>query len=144
MALLDLHCCADFALVEASGGFSSVVMHRLLLIVMASPVAEHRLQGTRAWAVVALGLSSWSSLTLEHSLNSVAHRLSCSAAWGILLDQGSTHVPYIGRWILHHQAIREAPTSKSFNDSFIIILSFWKWIIPLGCKLSNTFLCFCF
>ena len=29
----------------------------------------------------------------------IAHRLSCSTTWGILLDQGSNPVPCIGRWI---------------------------------------------
>ena len=37
----------------------------------------------------------------------VAHGLSCSAACGIFLDQGSTRVPCIGRRTLNHCATRE-------------------------------------
>ena len=40
--------------------------------------------GHSGFSTVARGLSSCSSQTLEHSLSSVAHGLSCSAAWGIL------------------------------------------------------------
>lgn len=47
-----------------------------------SPVAERGL-----WAP---GFGSWGSWALEHSLNTVAHGLSCSAARGIFLDQGLT------------------------------------------------------
>ena len=41
-----------------------------LLIVVASLVVEHRLQGTRASVVVAYGLSSFGSWALEHRLDS--------------------------------------------------------------------------
>ena len=120
LALLDLLCCVCFALVEASRAFSPVVMHRLL-IAMASPVAEHRLQGTQASAVVAHGLSSSSSQTLEHSLNSVATGVVALQHKGSSRTRGQTHVPYTGRWIPHYQAIRKAPISKGFNDGFISI-----------------------
>ena len=124
LALLDLLCCVDFALVEASRAFSPVIMHRLL-IAMASPVAEHRLQGTQASAVVAHGLiSSCSSQTLEHSLNSVATGVVTLQHKGSSRTRDQTHVPYTGRWIPHYQAIRKAPISKVFNDGFISILSF--------------------
>ena len=33
MAVLGLHCCAGFSLVEANGGYSLVVMGRLLIAV---------------------------------------------------------------------------------------------------------------
>ena len=42
MAVLGLHCCAGFSLVEANGGYSLVVMGRLLIAV-ASLVVEHGL-----------------------------------------------------------------------------------------------------
>ena len=61
------------SLAAASRGHSLVVMHGLLIEV-ASFVAEHGLQGTRASAVV-------------------AHRLSCSTAYGIFPDQGSNRRP---------------------------------------------------
>ena len=46
LAVLDLHCCT---------GFSLVAVHRLLIVV-ASLVAEQRLLGSQASAVVAPGL----------------------------------------------------------------------------------------
>ena len=42
MAVLGLHCCAGFSLVEANGGYSLVVMGRLRILV-ASLVAKHEL-----------------------------------------------------------------------------------------------------
>ena len=60
MAVLGLHCCAGFSLVAALR----------LLIVVASPVAEHRLQGLRASVAAAHGLSSYGFWALEHRLNS--------------------------------------------------------------------------
>ena len=49
MAVLDLHCCAGLSVVAVNGGYSIVVMFRLLVAV-ASLVAEHRFWG--AWASV--------------------------------------------------------------------------------------------
>ena len=40
----------------------------------------------------------------------MAYGLSCSAACGIFLDQGSNRVPCAGRQILNHCATREAPS----------------------------------
>ena len=42
LAVQDLHCCVGFSLVVASGSYSLVTMHRLLIAVF-SLVAEHRL-----------------------------------------------------------------------------------------------------
>ena len=56
------------SLVAASGGYSLVVVCRVLIAV-ASLVPEHRLQGT--WASVA-----------------VAGRLSCPVAWEVFPNQG--------------------------------------------------------
>ena len=39
----------------------------------------------------------------------VARGLSCSAAFGIFLDQGLNPSLLLGRWILYHWATREAP-----------------------------------
>ena len=47
LAVLGLLCCGGFSLVQASGGNFLVAMCRLL-IVMASLVVEHRLQGVPA------------------------------------------------------------------------------------------------
>ena len=59
----------SFSLVADSGGYSVVMVHRLLIMV-ASLVAEHRHLGIRASVVVACGLSSHLSWALEHRLSS--------------------------------------------------------------------------
>ena len=73
LAELGLRCCAR--------AFSSCSERRLLfisvcgpLIAVAFPVAEHRLQGTRASVVVAHGLSRCGSRALEHRLSSCGPR----------------------------------------------------------------------
>ena len=81
------------------GGYSPVGVHRLLIAV-ASPVAEHRLQGTQASAVVAPGLHST-------GLEVVPHRLSCSTACGIFPDQG---------WNLHLLHWQEDSLSLSHQE----------------------------
>ena len=60
----------------------------ILLTVLASLVAKHRLQGARA-VVAAHGLNSCCFWALGHSLIVVAHGLRCSAACEIFPDQGS-------------------------------------------------------
>ena len=67
LAVLGLHCCMGSSLVATSGGFSLVVVYRLLIAV-ASLVVERGLWGVRA-SFVAHGLSSCSSWSLEHKLN---------------------------------------------------------------------------
>ena len=57
-----------------------------LLIVVASLVAEHRLQGMPASVVVIHGLQSTGSIA-------VVHGLFCPTACGIFLDQGSNQCP---------------------------------------------------
>ena len=55
-----------FSLVAASGGYSLVVVHGLLIVV-ASFVMEHGLQGMQASVVEVPGLHSCSSQALEHT-----------------------------------------------------------------------------
>jgi len=55
-----------FSLVEASGGYS--------LVVVASLVTAHGLQGVRALVIAAHGLSSCGSQALEHGLSSCCAR----------------------------------------------------------------------
>ena len=71
--MLGLCCCASFSLVEARRGYSLVEVCGFHVAV-ASLVSEHRLQGTRASAAVARGLSSCGSRAVEH-------RLSSRGAW---------------------------------------------------------------
>ena len=78
--MLGLHCCTGFSLVAASGVSSLVAVSRLLIAV-AFPVAERRLQGVRASVVVAPGLWSTGSAV-------VVYGLSGSPACGVFLDQG--------------------------------------------------------
>ena len=80
-----------------------------LLTVGASLAAEHRLSG----------FSGFSSQALEH-------RRSRYGSWGWLfhsmwvlrsLIREGIHVPCIGRWILNHQATREALSMSSYKDT---------------------------
>ena len=65
----------------------------------------------------------------------VAHGPSCSAACGILPDQGSNRVPCIGRQTLNHCATGEAPT-MSFRiqphmvHSFLSTISYCYTVYP--------------
>ena len=67
--VLGLHCCSGFSLVVEIRGYSLVVRYRLLIVVV-SLVAEHRLWGSQASVLAALGLSSCGSHALEHRLSS--------------------------------------------------------------------------
>ena len=58
-----------FFLVVAGRGFSLLLVCGLFIVV-ASPDSEHRLQGARASAAAACGLSNCGSRVLEHRLNS--------------------------------------------------------------------------
>ena len=96
VALLGLHCCMRLPLVVGSRGCSLVVVHGLLFAVASCG----------AWALGHAGFSSCSSWTLEHRLKVVIQGLSCSAACGIFMDQGSN--PCFLHWqanslLLSHQ-----------------------------------------
>ena len=75
----------------------------------------------RAWA---LGLQGPCSVV-------VMHRLSCSAACGIFLDQGSSWVSCIGRQILYHWTTREASTKPLLT---LNIMKGWSVIIKSQCS----------
>ena len=74
LAVLALRCCAGFSLVAERRGCSLAVEQELLVAVA---------------SLVAYGLRSCSSRALSTSSAVVVHGLSCSAACGIFLDQGS-------------------------------------------------------
>ena len=89
-------------------GHSLVEVHRLLTA-GASLIVGRRPWGTRAAAVAACGLHSCSS-GLESTGSVVAvHRLICSEAPGIFLDQDRTCASCFGSQIPYHRATREAP-----------------------------------
>ena len=92
--MLGLHFCAGFSLVLETRSYSLAGVCRLLIAVI-SPVAEHRLWGSQASAVVAHGLYGTGSIL-------VVHGLSCSTARGIFPDQGSNLCLWISRHILYH------------------------------------------
>ena len=71
LAVLGVHCCAGFALVAVSGGYTPVALQGFLVAV-ASLVVEHH---SRSW-----GLSSCGLWALSTGSVVVAHRLSCSMA----------------------------------------------------------------
>ena len=85
--MLGFDCCADFSLVVVSRSYSAVEVCGLLIVV-ASLVAEHRLDEWTS-VVVTRGLSSRGSWAL--STGSVAvdgfTGFSCSFSCGIFLDQ---------------------------------------------------------
>ena len=85
---MGLCCCEGFSLVAASGSCSPAVVLRLVISV-ASLVVEQGLYNTRAPVVTASGLNSCHSWALKHGLNNYSIRLTCSAACGIFLEQGS-------------------------------------------------------
>ena len=85
-----------------SGAHSIVVVHGLLTAVASLVVVEYRF---------------WSAGTVV-----LAHRLSCSMACGILLDQ--ICVPCIGRQILNHQTTREVLFFFFFKQNRTTLLSY--------------------
>ena len=82
LAVLGLHCCVGFSLVVTSRGYSLVVVHRLLIV-------EPACWGAWASVVAAYELSSCCSGFWSTGSVVVACGLSCSAACGFFLDQGS-------------------------------------------------------
>ena len=104
MAVLDLRCCTGFSLVLASGIYSLIAMHGLL-IEAASLAAEHRLQSVWASVVPAPGLQSTGSIV-------VAHRLSFPMACGIFPNHG------LKPCLLHWQA-DSLPLSHQRSTSFL-------------------------
>ena len=113
LAALGLRCCT-WALVAASGGYSSLrcagFSLRWFLIL------EHSLQARglqQLWhagsVVVACGLQSAGSVI-------VAHGLSCSAHMGSSRThvRDRTHVPCVVRLILNHCTTREVPSFLFF------------------------------
>ena len=77
LAVLGLACCLSFLQLKRTG--APLCLCRLLTAV-ASLAVEHGLQGLQASVVAAPGLKSTGSVA-------VAHRLGCSTACGIFLDQ---------------------------------------------------------
>ena len=122
--MLGLCCCVDFSLAVVSGGYSLAAVCRLLILV-ASLVAEHRLQGAWVSRAAAWGFSSYGFQALEHRLNSWGTWLSCSMACGIFLDQGLN--PCLLQW----QA-ESLPLSKVASSSDVLKYScgsFWGQVL---------------
>ena len=69
LAVLGLCCCVRAFSSCGEQGLLFIAVCGLLIVV-ASPVAEHRALGVRASVVVARGLSSCGSRVLEHRLSS--------------------------------------------------------------------------
>ena len=67
LAVLGLHCCADFSLAVECGGYCLVGVRWLLTAVVS--LAEHGLWGAQSSVAVAHGLRTCSSLVLEHRFN---------------------------------------------------------------------------
>ena len=82
-----------------------------LLIAVVSLVAEHRLWGIRASAVV-------------------AHGPSCPAACGTFQQQGLNCVPCIGKQVLKPQTAREVPFAVFGSNSEHRYLSVGDFLCP--------------
>ena len=97
----------------ASGSHSLLAVRGLLFAV--ASLAEHRLQGTQASAVADSGLDGTGSVV-------VAHRLGCSMACGIFLDQG------LNPCLLHWQA-DSSPLSHQGGPGKLIFDSDFKLLL---------------
>ena len=120
LAVLGLRCRSGFSLVAAGRSCSLVAVHRLLIAV-ASPVAENRLQGVRASVVVPPGLQSTGS-TLG------VCGLSCPKACGSFWDQGSNSCVFAlagGFLSLRYQGPPQAyfcSSSPAFSQATLLVL----------------------
>ena len=86
LTALGLHCCEWAFSSRVKWGLFSVAVSGLLIEV-ASPIAEHRPQSSRASLVAVCGPQSLGSAVVEHG------GLSCSMAGGIIPKQGSNPCP---------------------------------------------------
>ena len=91
---LGLCCCVQAFSSCGEQGLLFIMVHRLLIVV-ASLVAEHRLQDV------------WASKVAAHEFSSCGTRTWLPTECGIFPDQGSNPCPCIGRQILIHT--REVP-----------------------------------
>ena len=104
--MLSLPCCTDFSLAEVARLLSSC--GAWLPVVVASLVAEHRLQGARASAVAAWGLQSAGSVVM-------AHGLSCSVWDGI----------FLGAHVSGHWQVEFLPLSLQGSPKWLLGLLFY-------------------
>ena len=74
--MLGLCCCSGFSLVVASGGYSLLLAHRLL-IAMAPFAAKHRLWGMQASVITAPGPYRTGSIAVAHRLSALGQVGSC-------------------------------------------------------------------
>ena len=111
LAVLGLHSCADFFLVAASRGYSSLPCAGFSLLWLLL---------LRSTGFRARGLSSWGSAALWHV--------------GSSQTRGRIHVSCVGRWVLYHWATREALSILFFKfTNFAVppgILVPWPGIKP--------------
>ena len=120
---LGLHCYTGFSLVTESGGYSLVAVHRLL---------DGGFCHCRAWALghpgfmaAAHRLSNCGSWAYSTGLIAVVHQLSCSAACGIFLGQGSNLC------LLHWQA--DSISLSHQGSPHRVILTF----VSIPCEIRN-------
>ena len=121
---LDLHCCVRaFSSCSERGLLFGEVLR--LLSVVASLVAEHRLQGAQSSAVV-------------------AHRYSCSEAWGIFPGPGSNLGPL--HWQTDSYPLYQQGNPVLFLKAatvFVVFLKHTNGESFRGIKNEHQ-LCFCF
>ena len=124
LAVLGLHCCVGFSLVAVSKGKSLVVVCRLL-IVAASLVRKHRLQGAWASEAAVPGLQSSGSIVVVNGLNR-------SLVYGISLHQGWN--PCLLDWQM------DCPLSHQGSPKpFCFVLYLYIWFLIKVCQLFSGY-----
>ena len=106
LAALGLRCCAWAFSNWSKRGPHFVAVHRLLIVV-ASPVAEHRLQARGLQQLWLAGPRVQAQQLWHVALVALQHV-------GSFQTRDQTRVPCNGRWILNHCTTREVPGSSIF------------------------------
>ena len=129
MALPGLPCCPGFSLVVVSGdtlwlwctGFSLWWLLLLQIVGSGAP----RLQCLWCMGSVVLVPGFWSTSSVV-----MVHRLGCSAACEILLNQDQARVSCIGRRILSHSATRLVCVDNVTRYAQYFPASYpWQWLV---------------
>ena len=116
LAALGLRCCMGLSIVAASGGYSSLRCIGFSLqwfLFLRSMGSRHA------------GFHSCGWWALEHSSVVVAHRLSCSVACGIFLDQGSNPVSPA----LAGRSLTTVPPGKPLSTPYVEETIPSPWIV---------------
>ena len=127
---VGLCCCERFSLGAASGSYSVAVVLRLVISV-AFLAVEQGLKGTRAAVVTASGLNSCLVQALKHGFDICGVGLSCSAARGIFLEQGSNSC--LLHWQVDSLPLKLQGSPKAF---FFVLFCLQMWFTGIIGKMK--------